>query len=77
MILAMSPISPRLPARTGSLPATTGRRGGTSGSQKIHLLFMHCNRHLSHAIDMAAITPTAHQQSDGHAYYRHKGSSPN
>jgi transposase len=44
----------------------------SSGSRKIYRLPMRGNRRLNHVIHMAAVTQTAHKNSDGRAYYQRK-----
>ena len=44
----------------------------SSGNRKIHRLSRRGNRHLNHAIHMAAVSQISHHDTDGRAYYQRK-----
>jgi len=64
----------RLAAFNGTAPIEV-----SSGGRKIYRLSRRGNRHLNHAIHMAAVTQIRHRHSEGRAYYDRKiaeGKSP-
>jgi transposase len=61
------PTAARFASYNGTAPIEV-----SSGKRKIYRLSQRGNRHLNHAVHMAAVTQIAHKHSAGHAYYQRR-----